>query len=244
MEKIIFCLLAVLIFIGCSSPTDSTGGNDGLVINRDAGTYIITGSGTSFTARNEGVTVGAANQSIFNVIGAIRNDASGKDCTIQFEDSGKTLDIGMKNITFYGDNWGLITLTGAITSDYDFNMVIKIEYGISVDSTADIKNTSAFSNTYGIYNSGTLNIRSGSISTAGTTNYVVYNHGPGTLNISGGTISSAHNTSYAVYSRGTVNISGGEITVTGTNSYAVYNDGGTANITGGNITGEKYGVND
>ncbi|MCL2607760.1 MAG: hypothetical protein FWD92_04320, partial [Methanomassiliicoccaceae archaeon] len=82
--------------------------------------YEITGSGSSFTAigyLSDGVSTytvsGASNTSIQNVINAIRTDANGRACSIEFK--GTPLNIGANGIEFNntGGTWGTITLKGA-----------------------------------------------------------------------------------------------------------------------------------
>jgi len=65
--------------------------------------------------------VGTANQQIQTVIDAIKTNAAGTPCTIQFGNGTATLNIGDNYIIFdggtSGTDWGLITLTGKITGE-------------------------------------------------------------------------------------------------------------------------------
>lgn len=83
-------------------------------MNVFAQTYIITGSGTSFTATRNSATIGSAGQPIQTVIDGIRTHAAGAACAIQFGNGIETLNIGSARIFFRG-SWGLITMSGKIT---------------------------------------------------------------------------------------------------------------------------------
>jgi hypothetical protein len=207
--------------------------------------YIITGSGSSFTATQNSGTVGIQG-SIQNVVNTIRTDANGSDCTIQFGDLTSTLNIGTST-AWFSDNWGSITLTGKITGSNSSNAlmyiagVINIDGNVSVTSTADITNTdsSSSANTIHHKSTGSLTINGGTVSA--TTGYAVWNNSTGSLTINGGTVSAT--TGYAVNNRsnGSVNISGG--TVSATEGYAVDNYG-AVNITGGTVSATTgYAVN-
>jgi hypothetical protein len=202
-----------------------------------AATYVITGSGTSFTAAkgNPSASV-AADKPIQAVIDAIKADAQGEECTIQFGDGTSVLDIGAANITFKGRNWDVITLAGKITSSNADSTVgtIYLTDTASIESTADIANTGGEKGR-AIYNNsrGAVNIIGGEVKA--TTGYAVYNYIAGTVNISGGTVSAT--SGYAVYIRqGRANISGGEVKAT--TGYAVYNYATSTvmNISGGTIS--------
>ncbi|GBU25698.1 hypothetical protein R83H12_02353 [Fibrobacteria bacterium R8-3-H12] len=69
-----------------------------------AATYVITGSGTQFTATKDNSTAVSTNQPIQTVIDAIRTDANAGDVTIQFGDNSATLDIGTAGIIFGGSS--------------------------------------------------------------------------------------------------------------------------------------------
>jgi hypothetical protein len=182
-------------------------------------TYIITGSGTSFTAAKNGATVGTANQDIETVITAIRTDANGSNCTIQFGNGTNVLDLGIGNGDFQignvkfnndGGTWGIVTITGKITSANN-SCTIRTN-GPSVVSTADIANT---------------HVSGGN---------AIYNTNAGTVTISGGTVSS---NSTAILNRGTMTITGG--TVSAKNA-AIYSDNGTTTISGGTISSNTYAI--
>jgi formylglycine-generating enzyme required for sulfatase activity len=170
--------------------------------------YIITGSGASFTATQNSVTVGTANQSIGNVINAIRTDANGSACTIQFGDNATALDIGTNTASFNntGGTWGAVTLAGKITGNTTTSATgtITIANTVSVTSKADITNT-------------------------GSGGIAVYNNSSGALTFSGGTVQMTQNSGAAVY-----NASTGKITVSGTTtkitSVAASSDGSSCTI--------------
>jgi hypothetical protein len=83
-------------------------------------TYVITGSGTSFSAKKNGTSMASANSvAIQAAIDVIRTDAAGDSCTIQFGDGTNVLDIGAASITFENSeisSWEHITLKGKIKS--------------------------------------------------------------------------------------------------------------------------------
>jgi hypothetical protein len=237
--------------------------------NANASTYIITGSGTSFTAKKGETTVGTPNQDIGTVITAIRTDANGAACTIQFGNGTSVLDVGSSYASFGnpllgGTSWGVITIIGKIKATYD---TITLSDGITVNSTADItadNDRRALNNAGGTITitSGTINgrlIANNSTSTSvatmvingGTINGRISNGG--TLTINNGTIvygsgetidGTSTSSSGRIY---TITINGGTVETTGTTSsdYAVRNKGpNTVNITGGTVkaTGSAYAI--
>jgi hypothetical protein len=218
--------------------TGGSGDNDPL--------YIITGSGTPFTASKAGTTVGTANQTIQNTINAIRTDASGKNPVIQFGNNGNELNIGTANASFNnsGGTWGAVTLKGKISSAVNNNdsSTINIGDSVSVTSMADIKRDTAGA-AISFNSTGTLSITGGTVSTL--SNGVAISHNSsGTVSIGGGTVSAT--SGYAVYNNhsGAVNISGG--TVSATTGYAVYNNytgkitvSGTAKVTSVNTNSSQ-----
>jgi hypothetical protein len=208
--------------------------------------YIITGSGTEFTATLGNVTVGTADQPIQDVIDAIKTEADGNPCTIQFGDGG-TLDIGTANIRFDGTAsvWGLITLTGRITSANNNNTnsnrgTLFLSGGASIESVADIGNSATGPNGRAIYNysTGTVTINGGTVSA--TTGIAIHNYAGGTVNISDGAVKSDY-IGIENSSSGKINISGGTVSVTGGSGlYAVNQSStgvlGTINISGGTVS--------
>jgi hypothetical protein len=145
--------------------------------------YVITGSGTAFTATLDGTTIGTANQPIQTVIDAIRTNASGSACTIQFGDGNTALDIGGGNADFSG-TWGAVTLTGKITGSAvgATKGTISIDGAVSVTSRADIANTAANGNAVYYNSTSPLTISSGTVS-ATSTGYAIYNNSTGTVTI-------------------------------------------------------------
>jgi endo-1,4-beta-xylanase len=198
------------------------------------GTYVITGSGTSFTATNSGATIGSG--AIQDVIDAIKTHAAGANSTIQFG-KDNVLDIGTSRAYFNnsGGTWGAVKLTGKITgavqnSPNRYNTgTIYIGDSISISSTADISNSTEYG--VAIYNhSDELSITGGTVS--GASSYAVVN--TGTLSITGGTVSVTSGS--AVANLGTVNITGG--TVKATSGWAVYHQSNdfNATISGGTVS--------
>jgi hypothetical protein len=176
-------------------------------------TYIITGSGTSFTATNDG----ASNKSgtIQDVIDSIRTHATGKNPTIQFGNGTTTLDIGTEtaSINNSGGQWSAVKLTGKITSTGWNKSTIYIDDSVSVTCEADIANKSV---EYGL---------------------AIVQHSIGTLSITGGTVSATDGWAVCNASTGTVTITGGTVSTTSRNCASVINEsGGTVSITGGMIT--------
>jgi hypothetical protein len=227
------------------TPSSSSGGGGG-----NAGTYIITGSGTSFTATKGGATVGTANRSIVNVINAIRTDANSANCTIQFGDGTNELDVGNDGVSLnnIGGNWGIITLTGKITAQR--SDIIIVSYDVSINSTADIGRISSGPGT-AIKNqgTGTVTINGGRLSMTGYEAAAISNTGSGTIVINNGTVSAMGESNYAIKNGqgGSVTINGGTISSTGSaENMAAYNNAilnaGTLNITGGTVTAATAGT--
>jgi len=197
-------------------------------------TYIITGSGTSFTATNGGATIGSG--SIQNTINAIRTHATGTNPTIQFGNGTATLDIGTASASFNnsGGTWGVVTLKGKITA----LSPISIGDSVSVTSMADIAadGRGGFAITHS--STGTLTISGGTVVTVYGT--AVYNETTGTVIINDGTVSATSGymgSGCAVHNeRGMVIITGG--TVSATSGIAVSNRGtsATVSITGGTVS--------
>ena len=213
----------------------------GLSLNAFTQAYIITGSGTSFTATRNGATIGLPNQVIQTVIAFIQSSANGAACTIQFG-SGTTLNIGAANITFAG-TWGTVTLTGGLTSSNSANDgVIVMRNAVSVVSQATIRNTStaASANTFFKNSTGTLLISGGSVGAYG---------GVAVMNISTGnvTIRNANvygtGTARAVYNTSSANIAiqstGAETRVYTANAITIDN-GGTGKITVSGNSSQNY----
>jgi hypothetical protein len=217
--------------------------------------YVITGSGTTFTATRGFFPVGTANQPIQTVIDAIKTDAAANACEIQFGDGDNTLDIGTASASFNTANaWGLVTLKGKITSANNTSTAgtIIAANNVSIKSEADIANTAASSNGRAVYfnSTGTLTIDGGTVS--GTAGVAIYNSGGGTINISGGTVSAT--TGYAVYcynnsSRLNISQESGKTTlITSANSSSIqgtihFDYGVTFQMTGGTVQNTSTGTN-
>jgi len=184
--------------------------------------YLISGSEDQFTASRflfTGPNV-ITNQPIQSVIDAIKADAAGNPCVIQFGNEIETIDIDYDYISFEsgssGNNWGLITLKGKITSAS--TAVIVLYGGVSVNSTAGIINTAPAGGSnpqsYGImHNStGTLTISGGEVSSPFGS--AVYNNSSGPVVISGGTVSTETGIAVSNNSTAQITISGGTVSAT------------------------------
>jgi hypothetical protein len=233
------------------------------LLSRPFISYIITGSGTSFTATKNGVTVGTANQEINDVINAIKTDANGSNAAIQFGKGESVLNIGSASALFdskSGGIWGIIALSGKITSSASPAIFAN---SVIMTSIADISSTSKgggsvidnggiliinsgtvsanSANIYGIRNSGgTLIINNGNVSPRGEGIHNESGSGKGVnVFINGGTVQSL--SSMAIYNTNgcTVTITGG--TVTSTSSETIYNSGGALIIAGGTVSGGNSG---
>ncbi len=212
-------------------------------ITSHAETYVITGSGASFTATKNSATIGT-NQPIQSVIRAIGIDANGAaSTTIQFGDGSTVLDIGTATITLdtigptpsQTIRWGALTLTGKITAASECTISINQAYNdaqnarnISITSTAEIENTryTAISMSW----TSTLTITGGKVSSNGGW---AINGGAVTVTISGGEVSATGRDSRAISLGGTLTISGGTISVDGEGSVAIA--GGNVTASGGEI---------
>jgi hypothetical protein len=272
---------------GSSINNDSDGSNASASGSRSAGTgyspsltakqlsamledpfisYIITGSGTSFTARKNGATVGTANQPITDVIDAIKTDANGANAAIQFGNDASVLNIGAVSLSFgldSGDIWGIIALSGKITSSVSPTINVNSAYVIS---TADISTSFISTNGNGsaIDNNGTLIINDGRVSVNSANNYgirnrggtVIINHaqvspiGKGIYNDSGsgkgGNVTIIGGTVHSMSGRAIYNSSGCTVTIIGgtvssSSSETIYNSGGTLTVNGGTVSGSHSG---
>ena len=198
------CLLLILSFSACGGDDDSSG-----VPGLNLTPYVITGSGTSFTAKHNGSTVETANQPIAIVIGYIKSVAAGADCHIQLGNGTDPLDITSGSIEFNDTGWGTITLSGKATSSSE----ISVNNSNTVHSIADITHNSS-GHAFRIDN-GTLSIYSGTFTSTGL---AIGNYGGGTLTIYSGTFTGAHSDG-TIFNGGTATIYSGTIT----GSPAIYN---------------------
>ena len=203
-------------------------------------TYIITKSGNSYQVDGESFDTPQA------AVNHIKTAANGAPCTIQFETGTNTLDIGSNNISFSGStpSWGLITLTGSLTSSNNaMNAgVILLDNGVSIISQANIITNSGGSGGCIRNNStGTVTISGGTVETTGNNGRAINNYSTGAVTISGGTVSAT--TGQAIYnnSTGAVTISSG--TISATTGQAIYSNStgkitisGTATVTSANTS--------
>ena len=205
--------------------------------------YIITGGDTIFSVTRGGIPVtNATNISLSRVIPAIGTAANGANFTMQFGDNDEVLDIGTELISIYAHSWSTITLLGSITSSNILygGGTISVDLDVSIESWADIANTSTDSNGRAIVKagSGTVTIHGGTVSAMGSR--TIQNNSSGAIIINGGTVQATAN-NYAVYNNasGTITINGG--TVQG--SYGVWNAAaGSVTINGGIVSATTRAV--
>ncbi|MDR2577596.1 MAG: C10 family peptidase [Chitinispirillales bacterium] len=204
------------------------------VYDSDALQYVITGSGTAFTFTATGGTLGAGTTgAIQTVIDAIKTDAAGADCIIQFGNETNTLDIGETRIEFNGGingtDWGWITITGRITRP---GSIIRMSNGVSLISTADLTNTNlSMGRTIDNSSTGMLIINGGTVS------HNIFNGSTGSIFITGGIVQGSGNV-IANYGGGLVHISGG--TVSGGDFSSITSlENGSIIISGGTVRAEN-----
>jgi uncharacterized repeat protein (TIGR02543 family) len=192
-----------------------------------AQTYVVTASGTGFTATRSGAAVGEPGAAIQTVVNAIRADAAGAAVTIQFGSGGSdNLNIGTAGISFAnvtGETWGSpVTLTGGLvtaSTNVSADNTITVGTGISIAVAGRI---AAMNNTHAIGTTGS--------------NYsiTVVEGGDITVAVAGW---NAIRNGTSITSSGSVRISGGRVSATGTNT-AIYNLR-TLTITGGTVSSES-----
>jgi len=214
--------------------------------NRRGYAYTITGNGTDYTATNGGFVTGT----VAEVISAIRADADGNPCTIQFGSGGNdVLDIGAATASFNNDGgtWGLITLTGNITSANATGTegTIATAGAVAITSTANIANTANDATGRAMYHNstGTLTISGGEVSA--TVGRAVHNQSTGAVTISGSGMVSAI-TESAVYNQSNSNITISDNAVvtsarTTGNPGTILKNNGTLVITGGTVSNTSSG---
>jgi hypothetical protein len=194
-------------------------------------TYFIMGSGTAFTAFvGDDDVVGTANVPVQDAIDAIKADARGEPCAIQFG-NGRDENAIQAGVLFDGGadgtDWGEITLLGKLFG------TVTLTNGASLDSRAEevhwIKNDG----------SGTVTISGG---TVGTATFLgspiaggrIENNGAGTVIVNDGNVSGIATDRN---STGTIIINGGEVSAIG--AYSITSSG-TMTINGGSITSNFY----
>ena len=147
-----------------------------------------------------------------------------------------TVSYGIENTTANLNISGTADITGATSGTYNAGVgTLSITGGtITGGSQAAVFNYSA---------SGTVNISGGTITSSSTN--AVYNRTGGTINISGTTNITGATNGVQNGGTGTINISGGTINSNGTgtdNAAAMNYAGGSIIVTGGTLTGAKYGI--
>jgi hypothetical protein len=220
--------------------------------------YVITGSGTSFTAIRNGTSVIRANQTITDLINAIVKDSAGSNASIQFGNGVSILDIGSASLRFdhiSDGNGGVIALSGKIITSASPAIAIN---STVVTSTADISTTGSSGSI--IDNKGTVIINGGTVTSNSANIYGINNNG-GTVIINNGNISprgeAIHNDSgsgrggnvtiyggtvHSLSGRAITNMKGSTVTINGGTvstsfSETIYNPGGSLKITGGTVSG-------
>ena len=177
-----------------------------------AAAYTITRDGDDFVASGKGVQAGSARGALRSVLNAIRSAAAGNAVEIDFAD----VNTGTSALRFEnggsGNTWGIITLSGKITSSAMF-----IGNDVNVASNADITTTEI-----------TLQNRSVFTISNGTVNGTIGSWNGGDITVSGGTVKGQ------IWSTGTLTISGGEITAL--NGVIMPRFGSILTISGGKIT--------
>jgi len=212
-----------------------TGGGDAPGGNTP-GAYIITkDSYGGFTATKDGATI-IQTTYINEVIGGIKTHATGTNPTIQFG-NGNLLDIGTAKLEFTnsGSTWGLITLTGKITSFWPYDTgTFDVRDSVSVTSSADIANSGGYAAIW--HNStGTLTISGGTITSP------LYNTSTGTVNITGGTVTvsdiAVYNVSGKIIVSGTAKVTSASTNTAGGTIFLVNSSATTPRleITGGRV---------
>ncbi|MCL2761980.1 MAG: hypothetical protein FWD36_02080 [Treponema sp.] len=198
--------------------------------------YTFTKDGTTYIITE---TDEPGYSSIQTLINAIRTDADGQDCTIQFGSDGNVLNIHWSSISFNG-SWGTVTLLGKITS---LNAVgtegTIVAAGVSINSQADITNASNNGRAINNTGTGTVTVSGGTVScgtNASGNGIAILNAAAGEIIISGGTVMSNTGTNGGTISNsgaGTVTISEGTVssgtsmTIANENVGAIIIDGGT-----------------
>jgi len=214
---------------------------DDLIVNLPFD-YIVTGTvAAGFTAARYGMQVAASpadtdRTQFFNFINAIRANANGEDCSIQFGVNNQWLDIGSNFIRLEntGATWGHITLLGRIRAA---EAVLEIENPVSVDSKADMDGDWTIDNA-----SNNVIISSGTVSATDVAIWSTRN-----ITISGDAvitseIAAANGGTIAFSGNQTLNITGGTVRNTAAGGNAIRHSGnGTVNISGGTVEATATG---
>ena len=186
---------------------------------------------------------------IQDAVNYIRGEASGSNVNIQFGSGGaNVLDIGTAFVIFQNagaETWGDITLSGSITSAYNFSSggassgAVRVLNDISVTSTGTITNTAegGVGDALFFNSTGTLKITDGIIQ---ANTGVAIRMQTSNIEISGGLITSVINYTIFLASNGTgkLTMSGGEVRNTSAERNAIQNqyNPGVIEITGGIVS--------
>ena len=194
--------------------------------------YIITANASSgFDAvglynDNSDYAIGTAGDTIQNLIDAIRADAAGNDCVITFDNLD--LGSGMDDVLSFadgGDNWGTITLNGALDGT---SWAITVSDSIDVINYADLALPMAFNSTGTLeIIGGTLTNSSGDTVISATTGNIIISGGivDGIIDMGSGTLI----LDLTPTINGTISVESGNLSVAGT--FAPVSQTYTVNIT-------------
>ncbi|MCL2282053.1 MAG: hypothetical protein FWC26_01905, partial [Fibromonadales bacterium] len=206
--------------------------------------YIITGNVTDrFTATQSGSVVGEADTSIAYIIASIQGSCgSGTDCTIQFGNGTSVLDIGADS-AYFGGTWGIINLTGKITSANNnsnfgtIHITLASVTDVAVNINADIENTGSAGRAVYLASTRAVNVTGGKIEAKGTgASRAIHSNSTAVLTISGSAEIISAGTGNAInQTSGTTNIIGGTISTIGSGN-AFQQTSGTTNVNGGTIS--------
>ena len=212
----LFGIIALIAVIGISMAACDLFGDE-----EKSYSYVITGSGSSFTAMSDGKTVSSGNMT--KILDDIRTNAGGNNVSIQFGNGTNTLSFGsLTNYVIFQGSWGQITLSGKVEGvGLATSPVLRFQDNVVVFSSADISQN-AGGTAVRLAGNSKLTVTSGTISvTSGTaiqSGYTADAHS-GELNISGGTVQStaASGNAIAVQNGGKVTLSG-NATITSENT--------------------------
>ncbi|MCL2185799.1 MAG: hypothetical protein FWB86_08115 [Treponema sp.] len=200
--------------------------------------YIIMRAGTvGYSLRRDDKDIAVTGSTIVlqNFIDAIRTDANGANCTIQFGDGRTPLTTPNDEVTFSG-RWGTITLTGFFTSyATKNNSAITISGAINVINYARLRYESTVSGNISMMNNsgtGTLTIEGGILEAKGKSpTSVLTNSSTGTIIVKNGYFE-AEGVGIRNTAAGKIIIEGGWVDAF--NQFAICNEGaGTVTINNG-----------
>jgi len=214
-------------------------------------TYIINGSGTSFSATRGGTAVANATATTIDaVIAAIKANANGGNITIQFGNGTDVLNIGATSIDFSGTGWGNINITGKLTAVTNVagekSHAVRITGGITANINADLSNTSYYdsatpllignSNADGqVPSKGFVTITGGTITSRSGSGIKFVG---GSLTVNNGTITGGYVGIFYGANENPLTINDGTIIGKGTGAIYISNSKSQLTINGGTLKGE------